>query len=77
VETVHYGGYDGCDDETGENEDCACYACVVVGVSPWIHELLEERGEGIEEADVYRELTVNISGEKAYRYEDEPEIVVR
>jgi len=38
---------------------------------------LEERGEGIEEADVYRELTVNISGEKAYRYEDEPEIVVR
>jgi len=38
---------------------------------------LEERGEGVEEADVYRELMVNVSGARAYRYEQEPEIVIR
>lgn len=50
METVDEGGDDGCDDKAGEDEDCACYTGVVVGVAVGTKELLEEGGEGIEEA---------------------------
>ena len=56
METVYERRDNCCNDEPCYNEDCAGYAGVVVAVTVWTYDLLEEGCEGVEKAQIHRKL---------------------